>query len=148
VRALDDGDEGLAGASVLEHPAEPFVHDVPHASDEHRDERFEVSWHALRDEVLQGDVVHHLVGEVGGERLVHLRVEQRLVDRLGDLLGAEHRLVGPDGDHAGEHADDTDDPEQDCQDRSGDPPRAPPGGLSGHHGTVPPGSGVRITQPG
>ena len=128
VGALDRRHERLAGSAVLQHAGHALVHDVADAADEHRDEGLELVRHPIGDEVLERDGVHQLVGEERGERLVHLRVEQRLVDGLGHRLGVEDRAVRPHPDDAGEHADHADDAEQHRQDRSGDAPWASSGG--------------------
>ena len=131
--ALDHRHERLASPAVLQHAREALVHDAADASDEHRDEGLELVRHPIGDEVLERDGVHHLIGEERGERLVHLRVEQRLVDGLGHRLGVEDRAVRPHADDAGQHADHADDAEQHRQDRSGDAPWAA--------------SGVRVVRP-
>ena len=122
VGALDHRHERLASPTVLQHAGHALVHDAADAADEHRGEGLELVRHPIGDEVLEGDGVHQLIGEERGERLVHLRVEQRLVDRLGHRLGVEDRAVRPHPDHAGQHADHADDAEQHRQDRSGDAP--------------------------
>jgi hypothetical protein len=139
VGALDRRHDHLARSTVLQHAGHPLVHDVAGASDEHREERLELFRHPIGDEVPEGDGVHQLIGQERGEGLVHLRVEQGLVDGVRDLLGVEDGAVRPHADDAGQHADHPDDAEQDRQDRSGDAPRASSRSRVVHHGgTVPP----------
>ena len=57
-------DERLAGSAVLQHAGQALVHDVADAADEHGDEGLELLRHPIGDEVLEGDGVHQLVGEV------------------------------------------------------------------------------------
>ena len=120
VRPFGRRDDEVLGGLGLQHARERLVHDRPHAADEDGRDRGEVGGHLVFHQLLDVDRGEDLVGEVGRQGVRDLRLEQRLLHGLRDGARVEQHLVGPDREHARQHAEHAEDPEDQREHRPTD----------------------------
>ena len=116
MRPFDDGRDHVLRLGAGEHPPEDALDGGVGPGGDRRGEPVELRRQQRLDLGLEVDGLLRLVGEVGGEGGLHVRLGDRVADEVGHRLAAQDRDLGPhpdetdhqqeDGEHAEHRRDD------------------------------------------